>query len=102
MKSTVKTINKTHTLKLPDDVTYRLSCICRDHDMEMADFIAGALMSAITVFERHTPKKRRTTKKAPAKKVAAKKATAKKVVRKKVTAKKVVAKKKAPAKRKAK
>ena len=98
MKSTVKTINKTHTLKLPDDVTYRISCICSDHGMDMPDFIAGALMSAINVFERHAPKKRRTTKKAP----ATKKAIAKKAVQKKVTAKKVTTKKKAPAKRKAK
>ena len=68
MKATVKSVNKTHTLKLPDDITYRIACICSEHDMDMPDFIAGALVSAINVFERHAPKKRRVTKKAPAKK----------------------------------
>ena len=102
MKTTVRSTNKSHTLKLNDEITYQIASICKDHSIEMSDFIVAALISAIMAFEKNTPKKRRTTKKAPAKKAATKKATAKKAVRKKVTAKKVVAKKKAPAKRKAK
>lgn len=69
---------------IPDIVVNRIETICNEHDVNIKDFIVGAIFSAIMAFEKQNKCK----------------PSAKKRVVKKRVVKKTPAKKKAPAKKK--
>lgn len=89
-----------NTIHIPEIVVNRIETICNEHDVNIQDFIIGAIFSAIMAFEKQNKckpsSKKRIAKKAPAKKAPTKKKSPvkKKVaVKKKATVKKVAAKK---------
>lgn len=96
MKASVKTKKPQDTLIVPVDVTNRMTSVCKEHNINVPDFIIGAIVSAIITFERHKVKKQRakvTSKRATAKKPAIKKEAVKKTNVKKKAVKKAPAKK---------
>jgi hypothetical protein len=80
---------------IPDIVVNRIETICNEHDVNIQDFIVGAIFSAIMAFEKQNKckpsAKKRVVKKAPSKKKAS--------VKKKVAVKKRPVKKAATKKR---
>ena len=84
-----------NNIVIPDIVVNRIETICNEHDVNIQDFIVGAIFSAIMAFEKQNKCKPSAKKRVAKKAQAKKKAPAKK----KVAVKKRPVKKAAPKKR---